>query len=338
MQLSIVDTSIVAPQETQADALRNTIDLAQRLDDLGYARYWLAEHHGTGSLASHAPEVLIPVVAAATRHIRIGSGAVLLNHYSPYKVAEQFRILHALFPDRIDLGIGRAHAGPVADVALARLRNTSPADDYPQQLVELIAWIAQEMPADHPFAQVPILPEVAGYPQPWLLGSSLSSPRLAAELGLPYAFAGFIAPQRAQAALQTYQAEFQPSASAAGVQAPRAMLGVHVVCADTQERAEYLAMTVRGMYARLAKGIIGHRLPTPEEAIEEMGGCIPAEDEPWPRFVVGTPERVLRTLTRMAQLCGIDEIIIQDMILSYPERVRSYELLAEAFALRPPSS
>jgi len=336
LKLSIVDLCNVPPGATQAQALANTLDLAQRLEGLGYERYWLAEHHGTGSLASHAPEVLIPVVAAVTRHIRVGSGAVLLNHYSPYKVATQFRTLHALFPGRIDLGIGRAHAGPAADMALRRHRNAEPVDDYGQQLQELIAWIAQEMPTGHPFTKVPILPDVAGLPELWLLGSSRSSPLLAAELGLPYAFAGFIAPQNAQQALRTYRERFQPSDSATGAEGPRAILGVHVVCAETQAHAEYLAMTVRGMYARLSRGIIGNRLPTPEQAINEMGGMVAAEDDPWPRFVVGDPERVHRILTRMAKDSGADEIVVQDMILPHPDRIRSYELLADVFGLAPP--
>ncbi len=334
MKLSIVDISPTPTGGTQADALANTVALARRLDQLGYTRYWLAEHHGTGSLASHAPEVLIPIVAGATTHLRVGSGAVLLNHYSPFKVAEQFRTLHTLFPGRIDLGIGRAYAGQVPDIALQRHRGSRRVDDYAEQVVEILAWIAQDMPTDHPFHHAPILPDVPGWPEPWLLGSSQSSPILAAQLGLPYAFAGFISPQSAVHALETYRTRFQPAESGAGASAPRAILAMHVVCAETTAKAEWLAMSVRGMYARLSAGNLAARLPTPEEAIAELGGIVRAEEELWPRFVVGDPERVHQILTRMAHTTGVEEIMIQDIILSHADRVRSYELLAEVFELQ----
>ncbi|AKT36984.1 LLM class flavin-dependent oxidoreductase [Chondromyces crocatus] len=337
MKLSIVDISPVPPGATQADALAHTIALARHAERLGYERYWLAEHHGTASIASHAPEVLIPAVAAATRSIRVGSGAVLLNHYSPYKVAEQFRTLHALFPGRIDMGIGRAFAGRIPEVALQRHRaQRRPVDDYGEQLVELIAWVGQEMPPNHPFAEAPILPDVPGAPEMWLLGSSPSSPHVAAQLGLPYAFAGFISPDGALAALRTYREEFEPTAAEkVGVKAPRAILAMHVVCADTQAEAEHLAMTVRCMYARLSRGDLGSRLATPEEAIAELGGLRHATDEPWPRFVIGDPERVRTALERMARETHAEEIVIQDIILDPAARARSYELLARAFDLTP---
>lgn len=334
MKLSIVDIMQVPPEGTPSDAIKNSIDLAKRLDQLGYERFWLAEHHGTTSLASHAPEILIPIIAGATQRIRVGSGAVLLNHYSPFKVAEQFRTLHALFPGRIDLGIGRAYAGPVAEVVLQRHRNSPRVNDYPEQVAELLTWITQEFPApDHPYTRAPILADLKGWPEPWLLGSSQSSPVLAAELGLPYAFAGFISPGGAEQALRNYRNKFKPSESSAGIKEPRAILAMHVVCAETKAEAERLAMPVRAMYSRLAHGEYTMRLPTPEQAIKELGGLIEAEKEPWPRFVIGTPERVRDELIRMAKETHVDEIVIQDIIVSHADRVRSYELLAKAFDL-----
>ncbi|EYF06018.1 LLM class flavin-dependent oxidoreductase [Chondromyces apiculatus] len=339
MKLSIVDIAPVPPGGTQADALANTIDLARRVERLGYTRYWVAEHHGTAAIASHAPEVLIPAIAAATSRIRVGSGAVLLNHYSPFKVAEQFRTLHALFPGRIDMGIGRAFAGRVPEIVLQRHRTQRrPVDDYGEQVVELIAWVGQELPPEHAFSEAPILPDVPGAPEMWILGSSPSSPHVAAQLGLPYAFAGFISPEGALSALTTYRNEFQPSESEiVGSAKPRAILAVHVVCAETQAEAERLAMTVRSMYARLTRGELSRRLATPDEAIRELGGVIPAGEEAWPRFVIGDPAQVRTRLERMARDTGAEEIVIQDIILSHEARLRSYELLAQAFELSPSS-
>lgn len=179
VDLSIVDICQTPAGGTQSDAFANAVDLARRAEALGYKRYWLAEHHGSAAVASQTPEVLIAHVASATKTIRVGSGAVLLNHYSPLKVTEQFRTLHALHPGRIDLGIGRAFAGPVADVALQRHRDGKRVDDYGDQVFELVSWVTGTMPKDHAFATVEIAPDVPGRPEPLLLGSSQSSPHLA---------------------------------------------------------------------------------------------------------------------------------------------------------------
>ena len=333
MRLSIVDVCPVVEGRTPQQAVRDAIGFAQEAEALGFTRYWLAEHHGAGSVASQAPEVLIPVIAGETQRIRVGSGAVLLNHYSPLKVAEQFRTLAALFPGRIDLGVGRAFAGPVADVALMRHRGQPRVDDHQEQMVELVAWIAQEMPKDHPFATVQVMPDLADMPVLWLLGSSDASPRLAGLLGLRYVFAGFIAPERAARALLSYRQHFRPSSSAAGVPRAEAILAVHVVCAETRAEAERLAMPVRHMYASLAQGRIGNRLASVEGAIGVLGAVPPAEQEPWPRFVIGDPGEVRARLLAMAQETGVEEIMVQDMIVPAEARRRSWALLAEAFGL-----
>lgn len=330
---SIVDICQVASNGSERGALANAVDLAQRAERLGYRRYWLAEHHGSGNIASQAPEIVIAHVAGHTRTIRVGSGAVLLNHYSPYKVAEQFRTLHAIYPDRIDLGIGRAFAGPVADIALRRHRGEPRVDDYAQQLVELLAWLTHAMPPDHPFASLEVLPGVAGWPQPWLLGSSQSSPALAGQLGLPFAFAGFLSPGESTDALAAYRRAFRQSSLPLGEQVPRTMLSVHVVCAETTREAERLAMSVRHMYASLMRGERLKRLATPAEAIDAFGGVLPADNEAWPRFVVGDPNRVKAVLGRMIDESQPDEIMIQDLITEHDARIRSYELLADTFAI-----
>src|SRR5215213_3016636 len=208
-RLSVLDQSPVPEGATGADALANTLDLARLADALGYHRYWLAEHHGGPSLAGPSPEALIGPVAAATSRIRVGSGGVMLPHYSPFKVAETFSLLAGLFPGRIDLGIGRA-AGTDAmtTFALQRDRRAASPDDFPQQLAELLALLEDRMPPDHPFHRLAALPGRPESPEPWLLGSSPQSGIWAAELGLPYAFADFINPRGAAIAAD-YRARFQ---------------------------------------------------------------------------------------------------------------------------------
>lgn len=330
MDISIVDICPTPPNGNQSDAFNNTVDLAQRAEKLGFKRYWLAEHHGSAATASQAPEIMIAHVAAHTSRIRVGSGAVLLNHYSALKVGEQFRTLHALYPGRIDLGIGRAFAGPVADIALMRHRDGKRVDDYGEQVFELVSWVNNSMPADHPFATLQLAPDVPGAPETLLLGSSQSSPHLAAQLGMPYVFAGFISPDGTEPAIANYRRGFKRSELVAQ-DTSRAILAIHVVCADTQEEAERQAMPVRHMYRELTKGRIGRRLSTPDQAIEEMGGVIPAEDDVWPRFVVGDPARVASMIGRMIDRTRPEELMIQDLITDHAARIRSHELLAGLF-------
>src|ERR687897_2624235 len=209
MRLSVLDQSPIPEGSTGSQALRNTLDLARAVDRLGYHRYWVAEHHGGPMLAGPAPEVLIGPIAAATERIRVGSGGVMLPHYSPLKVAESFSLLSGLYPGRIDLGIGRA-AGtdPMTTYALQRDRRQAAPDDFPAQLAELLAYLDDALPADHPFARLAgNLPGRPETPEPWLLGSSPQSGIWAAELGLPYAFADFINPRGAAIAAD-YRARF----------------------------------------------------------------------------------------------------------------------------------
>lgn len=333
MDISIVDVCPTPPDGNQTDAFANALDLAVRAERLGFKRYWVAEHHGSASTASQAPEIMIAHLAAKTSRIRIGSGAVLLNHYSPYKVAEQFRTLHALHPGRIDLGIGRAFAGPVADLALMRHRDGKRVDDYADQVFELLSWMNNAMPADHPFATLQLAPDVPGTPEALLLGSSQSSPYLAAQLGMPYTFAGFISPDGAETAIANYRARFEPSAML-GRDAPHTILAIHVVCADTIKEAERQAMPVRHMYAELTQGRIGRRLSTPDEAIASLGGIVSAEENLWPRFVIGDPPRIAAMIGRMIERTRPDELMIQDLITDHAARIRSHELLANLFAAR----
>ena len=242
--LSVLDQSPVSEGSTGAQALQNTLDLARLADRLGYQRYWVAEHHGGPMLAGPSPEALIGPIAAATARIRVGSGGVMLPHYSPLKVAETFSLLAGLFPGRIDLALGRA-AGtdPLTTFALQRDRRQAAPDDFPQQLAELLGYLDDRLPPDHPFARLAeTLPGRPERPEPWLLGSSPQSAIWAAELGLPYAFADFINAGGAEIAA-LYRERFAEHEHA-GVK-PRTAVAVWVICADSDEEARRLAASGR---------------------------------------------------------------------------------------------
>ncbi|MGH6782893.1 MAG: MsnO8 family LLM class oxidoreductase, partial [Sphingomonadaceae bacterium] len=269
MKLSIVDLSTIKPGETASDALAQSLDTARNADALGYHRIWFAEHHMAPAQASHHPELLIAAAGTQTQRIRLGSGAVLMNHYSPFKVAEMFKQLDAMFPGRIDLGMGRATAGPVIDMALRRDRNAQPVDDHSAQVSEAVAWLHQAFPAGHPFAGKQMMPTVATLPENWLLGSSPGGAQLAARIGIGYSFAGFINPQAAAFALRNYREHFIATPFGSGT--PRAMLGVNVSVGEDAEHGQRLALCVKGYYQRLGRLGAAAFVPTIEEAERELG-------------------------------------------------------------------
>jgi luciferase family oxidoreductase group 1 len=335
MLLSVLDQSPIAEGSTGADALRNTLDLARLADELGYHRYWVAEHHGGPMLAGPSPEVLIGPIAAATREIRVGSGGVMLPHYSPLKVAESFTILAALFPGRIDLGLGRA-AGtdPLTTFALQRDRRQAAPDDFPQQLAELLAYFDDALPEDHPFrhlaATLPGRPEL---PVPWLLGSSEQSGIWAGELGLRYAFADFINPEGSEIA-KLYRRRFVP---ARDLQAPRIAVAAWVLCAPTDEEAMHLASSSRMTFTLLRRGQL-IPVPPPEKAVEFLAGegrTTSSGEIPGRRGIIGSPETVRAGIETLASSYGADEVIVVTITYDHAVRRRSYELLAEAMSLEP---
>jgi len=329
MRLSVLDQSPVPEGSTGAEALANTLDLARLTDGLGYHRYWLAEHHGGPSLAGPSPEALIGPVAAATSCIRVGSGGVMLPHYSPFKVAETFSVLAGLFPGRIDLGIGRASGTDAMTMfALQRDRRTASPDDFPQQLAELLAHYDGGFPADHPFAPLGrTLPGGAEQPQVWLLGSSPQSAIWAAQLGLPYAFADFINPEGAPAAAQ-YRERFEPSERLAS---PRVAVAVWAICAETDAEAERLASSSRMTFTLLRQGRL-IPVPPPEKALRflagQEGGGRPSP--PTRRGVIGAPATVRAGLEEVAARYGAEEVIVVTITWDHAARRRSYELIAEA--------
>ena len=330
LRLSVLDQSPVSEGSTGAQALRNTIDLARLADTLGYHRYWVAEHHGSLSLAGTSPEALIGPIAAVTTRLRVGSGGVMLPHYSPRKVAETFSVLSGLFPGRIDLGVGRtAGADEVTTRALQRDRRLVPADDFPEQLVELLFYLGDRLGGKHPFAALAALPGRPESPEPWLLGSSHDSAVWAAQAGLPYAFGDFINPGGAASAA-AYASRFE----AGRLAAPRVAVAVAVVCASTDAEAQRLASSGRMARALRAKGR-EIRVPSVEAAtayLAEHG--VPADYGPrGPRAIVGDPATVRSRIEEIARDYGAEEVIVVTITHDHAARRRSYELIAEAFAL-----
>jgi luciferase family oxidoreductase group 1 len=320
---------------TPGQALRNSIFLARHVDGLGYNRYWMSEHHAMDTLACTAPEILLARIGAETQRIRIGSGGIMMPHYSAFKVAEVFRTLHALYPGRVDLGIGRAPGGgPVEMLALQRDRKSRQADDFPDQVTELLAYLDQSFPERHPFADLRVAPLMPGKPEVWMLGSSMWSAAAAAGFGLPYAFAHFFSPVPTRAAIETYRRGFQFNLRPEAPEQPDAMAAVGVICADTQDEADHLHASVRLLQRRIR---LNDRRPIapPEEAERELRalGDIAVEEGEWPRYFVGTPDRVGRDLRAMAEALGAEEMVINTITWDHAARLRSYALLAKEFGL-----
>ena len=329
--LSVLDQSPIAAGATAAEALRNTLDLARAADALGYHRYWLAEHHASRSLAGVAPEALIGPVALATSRIRIGSGGVMLPHYSPFKVAETFAMLSALAPGRIDLGLGRAPGSDQRTAfALQRDRSRRMMNDFPELLDELIGYLEGTLPPDHAFAPLQhLLPTGGGIPETWILGSSPESAFWAAERGLPYCFADFINSDGAQFT-QVYRRNFRPSARLAE---PYVMVAAWTIAAPTADEAERLAAPARMMFAHLVAGT-----PIPVPPIEEALAWLdsnPHANRRHRRTVLGTPMQVRNGLDEVAAEYGADELMLVNILPDHAARRRSYELTAAEYGLAP---
>jgi luciferase family oxidoreductase group 1 len=333
LALSVLDQAPISEGQTGADALRNSVDLAELCDALGYRRYWVAEHHGTPMLACASPEALIGPIAASTRRIRVGSGGVMLPHYSPLKVAETFSMFAGLFPDRIDLGLGRAPGSDQRTAyALQRDRRQMAPDDFPEQLVELIAYLEDTLPADHPFRPLAQLPGRPDAPVPYLLGSSLQSAIWAGQLGLPYVFADFINPEGAAIA-DRYRREFAPSHR---LGRPRTIVAVWALCAETDEEAERLSASHR-MAMRLF--LSGTLIPVPpvEKALKFLAEAPPFGPSPRGRRrrIAGSPETVRAKMESVVAEYGAEEAMVVTITHEHAARRRSYELIADAFELKP---
>jgi luciferase family oxidoreductase group 1 len=337
MRLSVLDQSPIRKDGSAADAVAETIALAKAAEALGYHRYWLAEHHNTGSFAGSAPEVLIARVAAETKTIRVGSGGVMLTHYSPLKVAEQFRMLEVLNPGRIDLGIGRA---PGSDQRTAAALQAGPQgfgiEAFPSQVFLLKQFLddasgGAALPDDHPYRGIHAMPRGATRPEMWMLGSGLHSAVYAAQLGLPFSHAYFISPEGSTEAVAAYRERFKPSDWCAK---PTISMGVAALAAENEEEAARLSASRNLWVVRL----LTNRpiaFPSPEEALaypfteQELALLRTVEA----RSVVGTPDQVKAKLTSLAERHGADELVVVTITYDYASRLRSYELLAKEFWL-----
>ncbi|WP_437837374.1 LLM class flavin-dependent oxidoreductase [Sorangium sp. So ce1153] len=331
MKLSVLDHSLIASGGTAADAFRNTVELARAAESLGYHRFWLAEHHGSGHFAGVAPEVMIARVASMTSRIRVGSGGVLLTHYSPFKVAEVFRLLGAMFPGRIDLGIGRSSGSSDAMSRALAYGAASKGDIFPEKLADLIAFMTGAPPAAEELRGVQVRPAVDEVPEIWSLGTGEQSAALAARHGLAFCFAHFFNPFSGGVFARGYRAQFQPSGT---LPAPRSALGVYVICADTAGEARRLART-NDLLAVRTRRVIDGPVPSVEEAdtypyTPEDLQTIEVDRK---RLVVGEPAEVKEQLLRMVDDFQVDELLITTICHDHRVRLRSYELLADTFAL-----
>ena len=336
IRLGVLDQSPVRSGSTPAAAVAETIRLAQATERLGYSRYWLAEHHGTDGLAGSAPEILVTRVAAATSHIRVGSGGVMLSHYSPLKVAETFRLLETMYPGRIDLGIGRAPGSDQLTAGALAYGSPIGPEYFPNKVADLSAFLTGADAATQAFAKVRATPAVSSVPEVWLLGSSGESATLAAHFGLAYSFAHFIVPAGGAPVIADYREHFKPSALYAE---PRASLCVFVICAETEDEAERQIQSRDLWRLRLD---VGRLDPYPSVAEAEAHDYTDAErgrvEGNRARSIFGAPAQVKARLEAIAQEYAVDELVILTITHDPAVRLRSYELLAEAFGLEARAS
>ncbi|OXM83577.1 LLM class flavin-dependent oxidoreductase [Paenibacillus rigui] len=334
MRLSVLDQSPVAVGSNAVEALANTGRLAEETEKLGYHRFWVSEHHFTASLAGSSPEVLISHLAARTTRLRIGSGGVMLPHYSAYKVAENFRLLEALYPGRIDLGLGRAPGGmPLATQALQEGKARG-IDRYPEQMDDLIAYLHDSLPDTHPLADLRAMPLIDTVPELWLLGSSGESAKLAAERGAGFAFAHFINGYGGAEEMRAYRRSFQPSVVGGK---PRSLVAIHAFCGETEEEADEMASSLdltlllrekNRQTAGVATVAMARNYPYSEYDRSRI-------EDNRRRMIVGTPEQVKERLQQLAEQYEADEMMIVTITHSMEAKLKSYRLLAEAFQLLP---
>ncbi len=353
MRLSVLDLSPIPPGGTATDAYANSVALAQTAEAAGYQRFWVAEHHGIGhAIAGVCPEVLVGRIAAATSTIRVGAGVALLNYSTPLRLAETYRALAAMYGDRIDLGIGRAGSEPAVEAALKPAPKADPwamtmdgdaagaslldamtaMVSHEANVTEVIAWLDGAF-ADHdPRSAVRLVAGTVGSPEPWLLGTSMTSAMLAGRLGLPYGFAAFFNPDEAVAALRAYRMCFTPSPLPSARSEPYALLAVNACCAPTDAEADRLRASAEAFY--LTGNVDRRPLLHVSDAIAALG-ALPDPTAPvagaWPSHLSGGPARLSSMLEQLAAEAEADEVMVQDLIADQADRLRSYALLAEAF-------
>ncbi|GAA2241246.1 LLM class flavin-dependent oxidoreductase [Kitasatospora cystarginea] len=329
--LSILDLATVGEGYTPGEALAATTELARTAESLGYHRFWVAEHHGMPGVASSTPAVLLAHLGAHTRTLRLGSGGVMLPNHAPLAIAEQFGLLEALHPGRVDLGLGRAPGTDPATVRALRRGITEDPEDFPRQLSELTHFLDGDFPDGHPYARLTAVPRSQTRPPVWLLGSSGFSARLAGRLGLPFAFAHHFSAANTVPALDLYRSTFRPSAV---LDEPYALIGVGAVAADSTAEARRLAMSGALAMLRLRRGTPG-LVPTPEQAASHPYSQAEADflDSWLGNVVLGSPGEVADGLEALRKRTGADELMVTSNIHGHEARIRSYALIAEAYGL-----
>ncbi|WP_025899626.1 LLM class flavin-dependent oxidoreductase [Sneathiella glossodoripedis] len=332
-KLSVLDQSPVRSGTTAKQAIEETLELAKLADQLGYHRYWVAEHHNSSGLTGSAPEILLTRIGAETNRIRIGSGGVMLSHYSPYKVAEVFNLLETLYPERVDLGIGRAPGSDqITAHALAYGNHPRGPREYPSQVRDLISFLGGSFDPEHPLKRVKATPIPDSFARLWMLGSSDQSAQLAAHFGTPFSFAHFITDENGPEIMSLYQRQFQPS----GVtRQPVGNIGIFVICAETEEEALELSSSRDLWRTRLDSGKIGP-VPTVEEALNYNYSPIEEERRAFHarRNIVGTPSQVKEKLINTLNRYQVNEAVVVTITHSHKARLKSYELLAKEFNLQ----
>ncbi|WP_075619095.1 LLM class flavin-dependent oxidoreductase [Paenisporosarcina indica] len=327
MRLSILDQSPVSFGATARQAMEASMQLAQSGEKMGYTRYWIAEHHDFSGLACSAPEVMLGYIGANTEKIRIGAGAILLPHYKPLKVAESFNMLATLFPGRIDLGIGRAPGGS-AEVTMALSDNfLQNVFNMPATFKELLHFINDDFPSEHMYSKITAAPLPVISPQPWILGTSGKSAKLAAENGTAYAFGHFMSDKDGPEIMKNYIDHFKPNAQ---LRKPESIVAVSMICAETTEKAQQLALSGFLWKIQLAKGQGVDGVPSIEKAEQYPYSSedLKSLEVMRSKTVIGNPKEVLSKLTKLQALYQNDEFMIVTITHSYSDRTRSYELLA----------
>lgn len=333
MKLSILDQSPIRVGGTAQQALNETIALAKLAEELGYYRFWVSEHHSSEGLAGSSPEILIARLAAETKQMRIGSGGVMLPHYSPLKVAENFKVLEAMYPNRIDLGIGRAPGSDQLTAQALAYGNPYGSEYFPTKIADLQAFLLDEPTPTEAFRKVVCAPRISTQPEMWMLGSSEDSAHFAAKFGLPYSFAYFINADIRPDIFDIYRREFKPSAFC---EKPTTSLGIFMLCADTDEEAEHLAGSRDLWYLRFAQQAGVPQIPSPEEAAAYP--YTPQElafvRDNRRKMLLSTPDKVGAQLREIAAKFETDELVTVCITHSFEARCRSYQLLAEEFELK----
>jgi luciferase family oxidoreductase group 1 len=326
--LSVLDLSPISAGQGEARAVRDTVELAQLTESLGYQRYWVAEHHNIPSVASTAPEIMIGQIAARTSSIRVGSGGIMLPNHAPLRIAESFHVLEALYPGRIDLGIGRAPGtDQLTALALRRSKDRLGAADFPAQLAELMGLSSGDLPPSHPFAGIKVIPSDVTLPPVWVLGSTEDGAAIAAQFGLGFAFAHHINPGGALPALDVYRSSFQASR---WLDRPRTILTAQAICGETDEAAEHLASTFELAWIRLRSGRPAPLSP-PDEASAYQYSLGEQEMLKYARlhYLAGSPTALREKLLQHVNQAGADELMIITTIYGHAQRLRSYELIAK---------